>query len=62
MKFVADEVRPMGPEHAVEIGHSQYEGRDADGNWSPGTDNYVVVWHKSKDGVWYYVTDIFNSR
>jgi uncharacterized protein (TIGR02246 family) len=62
LKLVADEVRPLGDDHAVEIGHSEYQAVDEDGNASPQVDNYVVVWRKATDGVWYYVTDIFNSR
>lgn len=62
LKLVADEVRPLGPDHAVEIGHSEYQAVGKDGKLSPTTANYVVVWHKANDGVWYYVTDIFNSR
>jgi hypothetical protein len=30
--------------------------------WTPTADNYVEVWHKGEDGVWYLVTDISNSR
>ncbi len=62
IKLVADEVRPLGADHAVEIGHSEYQAVGKDGKLSPAVDNYVVVWRKAKDGVWYYVTDIFNSR
>jgi len=62
LKLVADEVRPLGPDHAVEIGHSEYQAVGKDGKLSPAADNYVVVWKKANDGVWYYVTDIFNSR
>jgi uncharacterized protein (TIGR02246 family) len=62
LKLIADEVRPLGADHAVEIGHSEYQAVGADGKLSPGVDNYVVVWHKANDGVWYYVTDIFNTR
>lgn len=62
LKLVTDEVRPLGAEHAVEIGHSEYQAVGKDGKLSPTADNYVVVWQKAKDGVWYYVTDIFNSR
>ena len=46
----------------LEIGHSEYQAVGKDGTLSPGVDNYVVVWRKAEDGVWYYVTDIFNSR
>jgi len=62
LKLVADEVRPLGTDHAVEIGHSEYQAVGKDGKLSPTADNYGVVWEKAKDGVWYYVTDIFNSR
>jgi uncharacterized protein (TIGR02246 family) len=62
IKLVADEVRPLGADHAVEIGHSEYQAVGKDGKQSPTADNYVVVWQKADDGVWYYVTDIFNSR
>jgi uncharacterized protein (TIGR02246 family) len=62
LALVTDEVRPLGDDHAVEIGHSTYQAVAADGSLSPATDNYMVVWHKGKDGVWSYVTDIFNSR
>jgi uncharacterized protein (TIGR02246 family) len=62
LALVVDEVRPLGKVHAVEIGHSTYQEVAADGSLSPGIDNYVVVWHKGKDGAWLYVTDIFNGR
>ena len=62
LKLVADEVRPLGADHAVEIGHSEYQAVGKGGKLSPAADNYVVVWHKATDGVWYYVSDIFNSR
>jgi len=62
LALVADEVRPLGDRHAVEIGHSEYMSVDADGSRTPAIDNYVVVWHKGDDGVWRYVSDIFNSR
>lgn len=62
LKLVTDEVRPLGPDHAVEIGHSEYTAIAEDGSRSPGSDDYQVVWHKGDDGVWRYVTDMFNSR
>jgi len=62
MKLVADNVRPLGPNHAVEVGHSEYNLVAEDGSLSAVVDNYVVVWQKGSDGVWRYVTDIFNAR
>lgn len=62
MQLVTDEVRPIGPDHAVEIGHSEYTAVAEDGSRSPTVDDYQVVWHKGDDGVWRYVTDMFNSR
>jgi len=62
LKLVVDEVRPLGPDHALEIGHSEYTAIAEDGSKSPGIDNYQVVWHKADDDVWRYVTDMFNSR
>lgn len=62
LALVADEVRPLGDRHAVEIGHSEYMSIGTDGARTPAIDNYVVVWHKGDDGVWRYVSDIFNSR
>jgi uncharacterized protein (TIGR02246 family) len=62
IKLAADEVRPLGADHAVEIGHSEYQAVGEGGMLSQTADNYVVVWHKASDGVWHYVTDIFNSR
>lgn len=62
LALVTDQVRPLGDNHAVEIGHSIYQAVAKDGSLSPGIDNYVVVWHKAKDGVWSYVTDTFNQR
>jgi uncharacterized protein (TIGR02246 family) len=62
LQLVADEVRPLGPDHAVEIGHSEYTAIAEDGSRSPGMDDYEVVWHKGEDGVWRYVTDMFNAR
>jgi uncharacterized protein (TIGR02246 family) len=62
MKLVTDDVKPLGPDYAVEIGHSEYDAVAEDGSKSPGVDDYQVVWHKGDDGVWRYVTDMFNSR
>ena len=62
LKLVTDEVRPIGPDHAVELGHSEYIAVAEDGSRSPGIDDYQVVWHKSDDGVWRYMTDMFNAR
>ncbi len=62
LKLVTDEVRSLGPDHAVEIGHSEYSAIAEDGSSSPGIDDYQVVWHRGDDGVWRYITDMFNSR
>jgi uncharacterized protein (TIGR02246 family) len=62
LKLVTDEVRPLGPDHAVEIGHSEYVAIGEDGSRSPGVDDYQVVWHRGDDGVWRYVTDMFNAH
>ena len=62
LKLVTDEVRSLGPDHAVEIGHSEYSAIGEDGSRSPGIDDYQVVWHRGDDGVWRYITDMFNSR
>lgn len=62
LKLVTDEVRSLGPDHAVEIGHTEYSAIAADGSSSPGADDYQVVWHRGDDGVWRYITDMFNSR
>jgi len=60
--LVTDEVRRLGSDHAVEIGHSTYYSVAEDGKKSPGSDNYQVVWHRGEDGVWRYTTDMFNAR
>ena len=62
LKLVTDEVRSLGPDHAVEIGHSEYSAIAEDGSSSPGIDDYQVVWHRGDDGVWRYVTDMFNAH
>lgn len=62
LRLVVDEVRALGPDHAVEIGHSEYSALAEDGSRSPGIDDYQVVWHRGDDGVWRYVTDMFNGR
>lgn len=62
LTLVTDEVRRLGDDHAVEIGHSLYHIVSEDGTKSPGTDNYQVVWHRGEDGVWRYTTDMFNAR
>ncbi len=62
LKLVTDEVRSLGPDHAVEIGHSEYKAIGEDGSSSPGIDDYQVVWHRGDDGVWRYITDMFNAR
>jgi len=62
LTLVTDEVRRLGSDHAVEIGHSIYHTVSEDGKKSPGSDNYQVVWHRGEDGVWRYATDMFNAR
>jgi uncharacterized protein (TIGR02246 family) len=62
LQLVTDEVRPLGPDHAVEIGHSDRTAVAEDGSRSPGIDDYQVVWHRGDDGVWRYVTDMFNTH
>lgn len=62
LKLVVDEVRPLGENYAVEVGHTEYSAVGEDGSLTPSIDNYVVVWHKGDDGVWRYMTDIFNAR
>ncbi len=62
LKLVADDVRPLGANHAVDIGHLEYNAVAEDGSKTPTVDNYQVVWHKGDDGVWRYVTDMFNAR
>ncbi len=62
LSLVTDEVRTLGENYAIEIGHSTYQAVSEDGKTSAGSDNYEVVWHRGEDGVWHYVTDMFNSR
>lgn len=62
LKLIVDEVRPLGANHAVEIGHSTYKTAGENGKLVPGSDDYQVVWHRGEDGVWRYVTDMFNAR
>jgi len=62
LALIVDEVRPLGDNHAVEIGHSTYKSAAEDGQLVPGSDDYQVVWHRGEDGVWRYVTDMFNAR
>ena len=62
LKLVVDEVRALGSDHAVEIGHSEYSTIAEDGSRSPRIDDYQVVWHRGEDGVWRYMTDMFNAR
>lgn len=62
LKLVADQVRSLGPDYAVEIGHSEYIAIGEGGSRSSAADDYQVVWHRGDDGVWLYVTDMFNSR
>ena len=62
VKLVTDAVRPLGDNYAVELGRAEYKAVGEDGSMTPVTDDYVVVWHKGEDGVWYYVNDMFNAR
>ena len=62
LNLVTDSVQPMGDDYALEIGHADYMAVGAEGTLTPTTDDYVVVWHKGEDGVWYYMNDMFNSR
>ena len=60
--LTVEEVRELGENYAVEIGRATYHELGTDGSLTPGISNYQVVWHKSKDGVWRYVTDMINVR
>lgn len=62
IELVTDDVTPLGAEHAVEVGHLNFNAISEDGTLVPGVNNYVVVWHLGEDGIWRFVTDIFNSR
>ena len=62
LTLITDEVRKLGDDYAVEIGHRVYQAVSEDGTKSAGTDNYQVVWHRGEDGVWRYATDMFNAR
>jgi len=62
LTLTVEEVRELGANYAVEIGRSTYQAVGEDGSLTPGTDNYQVVWHKGQDGVWRYITDMFNAR
>jgi ketosteroid isomerase-like protein len=42
---------------AYEIGKSHYSLVAEDGSTKPGYDNYLVIWKKGADGVWYYHVD-----
>jgi len=61
LQLTADDVRAMGDDHAVEIGHGTFETMGEDGVRVAGRVDYVVVWEKGDDGVWYYSIDIFNA-
>jgi uncharacterized protein (TIGR02246 family) len=60
--LITDDVRSLGDNYAMEIGHSTYNALGEDGSLTPGSDNYIVVWHRGEDGVWRYVSDMFNAR
>ncbi len=62
IELVTDDVTPLGADHAVEVGHLNFYAVSEDGTLTPGVNNYVVVWHLGEDGIWRYVTDIFNER
>jgi uncharacterized protein (TIGR02246 family) len=62
IRLVTEEVRPIGDDYAIEIGRVEYEVAGADGTSTFFTGNYVVNWHMAEDGVWRYVSDIFNER
>jgi uncharacterized protein (TIGR02246 family) len=62
LTLTVEEVRALGDSYAVEIGRSTFQAVGEDGSLTPGSDNYQVVWHKGQDGIWRYVTDMFNPR
>jgi uncharacterized protein (TIGR02246 family) len=62
LSLVVDEVRPLGEDHAVEIGRALSTSVAEDGTKTAVNDNYQVVWHRAEDGVWRYQTDMFNAR
>ncbi len=62
LTLTVEEVRELGAGYAVEIGRSTFQAVGEDGSLTPGTHNYQVVWHKGQDGVWRYITDMFNAR
>lgn len=61
VQLTADNVRPMGEDFAVEVGHGTYDTMAEDGSRVPNRIDYVITWHRGDDGVWRYTTDIFNA-
>lgn len=62
LTLIVDEIRSVGEDHAIVVGHSTQQELQEDGCWQDSVNNYHVVYHRGADGVWYYATDMFNPR
>jgi uncharacterized protein (TIGR02246 family) len=56
---VTDEVIPLGPDYAFEVGHYNSSGTyKVGGKPSTSSGRYVVLWRKDADGIWRIHRDI----
>ena len=62
LTLIVDEIRAVGEDHAVVVGHSTQQELQEDGSWKDSVNNYQVLYHRGSDGEWYYATDMFNHR
>ncbi len=61
VKLDTASVRALGSDYALELGDVRYRQKQADGGTAPVHMKYQIIWHRGADGVWRYLSDMFNA-
>ena len=61
VKLDTAKVRPLGDDYALELGDVRYRQKQDDGSAMPVHMKYQIIWHRGDDGVWRYLSDMFNA-
>jgi uncharacterized protein (TIGR02246 family) len=59
--IVPQQVRPLGDDHAMDFGMVDYTLKQPDGTRVPVRQKYQVIWRRGPDGMWRYLSDMFNA-
>jgi uncharacterized protein (TIGR02246 family) len=61
VRITVEQVRPLGDDHAMDLGVVDYVLKQPDGSRAPVRQKYQVVWRRGADGTWRYLSDMFNA-